>query len=214
LKKTAWNYLFLFLFITALANLAFFECSYNRELKKAREKLMLIASNASVLIDTDTLMQIPLRQDADKTPEYKFIFNKLDKIKEANPVVKYIYIMAATDKAGIFQYIVDADPLPEIVNSKSPTSFPGDEFNAERTPGMLEAFHGPSADKNIISDSWGVTLSGYAPIYDSLKKPVAILCVDMDASVLKKNTSDRIARLLLVIVAGIICFFVLRTHDK
>lgn len=209
MKRSLWIFIFLALFVAALGNFLFFEHILNKGLNDAREKLILIASSASRLIDADTLLKIPLRQDADKTPEYKAIFNVLERIKNANPSVKYIYIMAPTDKAGVFQYIVDADPLPDIVTAKSPTSFSGDEFDAKGVPGMLKAYDGPSADENLVIDAWGVTLTGYAPIYDNSRKVVAILCVDMDAESMRGNRGKEWARVAFAILTGAVALFVL-----
>lgn len=180
--------LFIRLFITVLllamiaGNYLLYKHNMDERFQDTREKLMLIALNASLCIDADTLVKIPLNSDGDKAPEYRAIFQKLQKIKEANPYIKYAYIMTATDKPGIFRYIVDADPLPEIATSKSPTAFPGDEFDARNLPEMLKAYIGPSADKKFNTDAWGTTLSGYAPICDNEGKTVAIFCVDIDAA--------------------------------
>ncbi len=209
MKRSLWILVFLALFIAALGNFLFFDHILNKGLNDAREKLILIASSASHLVDADTLFKIPLRQDADKTPEYKIIFDVLERIKNANPLVKYIYIMAPTEKAGVFRYIVDADLLPEIITAKSPTSFSGDEFDASAVPGMLKAYDGPFADKNFIIDAWGVTLTGYAPIYDYSRKVVAILCVDMDAKPMRGDRGNERVRAAFAILTGAIALFVL-----
>ncbi len=186
------------------------------KLRDARQKLMMIASNAAMSIDADTLLKIPLQMDADKTQEYKVVFDRLQRIKEANPSVKYIYILSATDEAGILQYVVDADPLPEIVTAKSPTSFSGDKFDARNDTEMLQAYNGPNADKKIVTDAWGVTLSGYAPIRNNMGKAIAILCVDVDASqeYSRKNQQQVLAIFVLLAAILSITAFVLKKGVK
>ena len=112
--------------------------------------------------------------------------------------------MAPTDQAGVLQYVVDANPLPEMITAKSPTSFTGDKFDTRNDPEMLSAFNGPSADKDIVPDSWGVTLSGYAPIRDSFGKSVAILCVDIDVSKEYAKKKQEVIMIFFVILTGIL----------
>jgi methyl-accepting chemotaxis protein len=168
-------------FLGALGHVLFDEYVRSEKFQDARERLMLVASNAAPSIDAGTLLDIPLRMDGDKSQEYKTIFDSLLKVKEANPFIKYIYIMTSTDQPGVMQYIVDADPLPEIITAKGERAFPGDTYQVQGFPEMLDAFRGPRADKALATDGWGTTLSGYAPIRDETGRAVAILCIDMDA---------------------------------
>ncbi|MDD5020373.1 MAG: PDC sensor domain-containing protein [Candidatus Omnitrophica bacterium] len=169
-------------FLGALGHILFYEYIRSEKFQDTRERLMLVASNAALSIDAEKLLRVPLRMDGDKSQEYKDIFETLLKIKEINPFVRYVYIMTAADQQGAMQYMVDADPLPEIVTAKGERAFPGDIYRVERSSEMYNAFNGPAADKAFTTDGWGMTLSGYAPIRDESGKAVAILCVDIDAS--------------------------------
>lgn len=167
-----------------------------------RKKLTLFASQAALSIDADLLRKIPLRMDGDKAPEYKVIFEQLEKIKEADPSVKYVYIMTMTDEPGILQYVVDANPLPEIITAKSPSSLPGDRYDAHQAPEMLEAYRKPTADRRLVADVWGITLSGYAPIYDKSGKTVAILGVDRDGTQMLASQKEANIPLIIVLVTA------------
>jgi len=187
-----------------LSCLLIYKFALNEQLAQIRQRLMVIAQTASFLVDTDLLMQVPLNHGGVNTVAYKTINQKLNKIKKITPSLKYVYTMARTNQPGILQFIVDPDPILEKKGIKGPSAFPGDRYYAARFPEMLNGFRGPSADKKIAVDEWGVTLSGYAPILDKSGKAVAILGVDMSAEDVYNTQKQLQLRALLVLVLGII----------
>ncbi|MDD5120548.1 MAG: hypothetical protein PHR84_04490 [Candidatus Omnitrophica bacterium] len=181
MKRFLWVFISGILFLIALGVFVLFQFQLSSNFKLARQRAMLIASNSALSVSADEVFSVPLEQTAEGSAEYLVVYRKLLLIKETNPCVKYAYIMAATSQPGILQYVVDADPVPQIITAKCPTSLPGDKYDARQFSEMLNAFNGPSADKKITSDEWGVFISGYAPIYDAGGKSVAILGIDTDA---------------------------------
>ncbi|MDD2654720.1 MAG: HD domain-containing protein, partial [Candidatus Omnitrophica bacterium] len=129
-----------------------------------------------LFVDADTLAQVPMTKDGVNSQAYKTIAEKLRAIKRVNPPIKYIYTMVKTDKEGIWQFVVDPEPLVNGI-----TSYPGDKFNATRYTEIAKAFFGPAADTKLETDQWGVFLSGYAPIRDKTGKAIAMLGVDVAA---------------------------------
>lgn len=207
MKRFLWVILFLTVFLGFSGNYLFNEYRLRNAFDRTRDRLMLIASNAALSINAADLLKVPLEQKAEGTPEYEAIYQKLVKIKEANPSVKYAYTMVATEQPGFLRYVVDADPAPEIITAGCPTALPGDKYDARENPEMMNAYYGPTADKNIVADAWGVFVSGYAPIRDVTGKPVAILGVDSDAVQMKAAEKDSRERLNKALIAGI--FFLL-----
>ena len=204
MKRFLWIFVFGILFLLTLNNFIFHKYAAEGGIKDLREKLISIASGASRSIDADLLLKIPLLPEGDKTQEYKTVYEELLRIKETNPSIKYVYIMTATEKPGFLQYVIDADPVPEIITAKSPTSFSGDYYDARNLPEMLAAFKGPSADRKFVMDKWGATLSGYAPIYDKNGKAIAILGVDIDAASMYATQTKSQNLLLFVLITGIL----------
>ena len=204
MRRFSWIFIFAILFLFALNNFIFYKFFVAQGPKDSREKLMAIASNASHSIDADILLKIPSKPEGDKTQEYKTIYEELLRIKDANLSIKYIYIMVPTDQPGILQYVIDANPVPEIITAKSPTSFPGDLYDAHNAPQMLSAYQGPTADRKFVVDKWGATLSGYAPIYDDSGKAVAILGVDIDATQLRAEQAKFQNLLFFVYITGVL----------
>lgn len=112
--------------------------------------------------------------------------------------------MARTGQEGIWQFIVDPNPTIQRTMPKWRTSYPGDRYDVSEFPEMRKAFSGPSVDRELSADDWGVALSGYAPIYDKEGKAVAILGVDVAADEVYFTQREVHKRILFILLSGII----------
>jgi response regulator RpfG family c-di-GMP phosphodiesterase len=191
-------------FVITLSSLFIYKFGIDEQLNQIRERLKVIAQTASLVLDGDMLMRIPLERAGIDSPAYKVINQKLTEIKRLNPTLKYVYTLARTDKPDTLRFIVDPDPILKEKGAGGPTAFPGDEYYAGRFPEMLAGFKGPTVDKNICVDEWGVTLSGYAPIRDISGKVVAIIGVDMSAQDIYNTQRQLKLRGILVLIAGLL----------
>lgn len=142
--------------VGALSNFLIYRFTLTFQFNELRNKLMIIAQTAALFIDADTLLSVPLNREGIHSPQYHMIAEELRKIKMANPPLHYIYTMRKTEKEGLWQFIVDPDTLVVDPRNPGPTSYPGDPYDASRFPEMLKAFEGPSADKKLSADEWGV----------------------------------------------------------
>ena len=170
------------LYLLAVGNFVFLQYRLQSSFEQTQERLKLIAANAALSIDVEALQKVPLEQRGEGTAEYQLIAQKLIMIKKINPTLKYVYIMTATNQPGILQYVVDADPLPQIITARCPTALPGDKYDARKLPDLINAYDRPTADRKVTTDVWGTFISGYAPIQDVFGKTVGILGVDTDAA--------------------------------
>ncbi|MBU2102571.1 MAG: hypothetical protein KKF80_04165, partial [Candidatus Omnitrophica bacterium] len=148
--------------VAALSNFLIYRFMAQFQLESLRDKLKIIAQTASLALDAETLMSVPLRKEGIETPQYRVIADKLSQIKKANPPIRFIYTMTKTEQEGIWQFVVDPEPAADGARGKNATAYPGDRYDARRFHELLRAFDGPSADKKLEVDEWGVTLSGYA----------------------------------------------------
>lgn len=204
MKRFPWVFTLAAIFLVTLG--FYISCEYRLRstFTQARESLIAIASNAALGVSADEVLQIPLTQRSEGTSEYMAITSKLEKVKQANPLVKYVYIMAATEEPGILQYVVDADPVPDIITAHCPTSLPGDKYDARSVPELLGAYNGPTADKEVTKDVWGVFISGYAPIRNTGGKAVAILGVDTDGKAISKMQEEAKKAGIAALIAGLV----------
>lgn len=206
MKRYRWVLAFAAIFLVTLIVFVSYEYRLRSAISDARKSLITIASNAALSVSADEVFNVPLVQRSEGTPEYLAVTRKLEKVKKDNPSVKYAYIMTVTNEPGVLQYVADADPVPEIITAHCPTSLPGDKYDARSMPELLASYNGPTADKNVTKDVWGVFISGYAPIRDSNGKSVAILGVDSDASSILDLQKDVKLAGLTVLCAGLILF--------
>lgn len=208
LKVTIFLVLSLF-FIASLSNFLVYRFAYDAQFNQLRDKLKVIAQTAALMVDADTLLQVPLNRQGINSQPYKIILEKLIAIKKVNPPIKYIYTMVKSDKEGVWRFVVD----PDLVNSDNPssknTAYPGDEYDVSGFSEMPKAFYGQAADKQIEVDAWGATLSGYAPIRDNSGKAVGILGLDIMADDVYAFARSVHRRGIFVLVLGIIVSIIL-----
>ncbi len=197
------------LFLGAVSNFLIYEYSIRAQLDQLRDELMIIVGTASLTIDAETLLEIPLNKDGVESLQYKTIAAKLSRIKDIDPSIVYIYAMTTTEKPDIFKFIIDLKTNNTYKNR--PPAYPGDEYDGSRFPELLKAFTGPSADKHLVKDEWGVFLSGYTPIYDKNGRAVAILGIDMAAEDVYNLQKEVRKRILFVLFIGIILSLALGT---
>lgn len=198
LKVTLLLVLSLF-FIACLSNYLIYKFSYDSQFNQLRDKLKVIAQTAALFVDAETLTHVPLTKEGVNSQPYKTIAERLMSIKRVNPPIKYIYTMSKTEKEGMWQFVVDPEPVVRGI-----TSYPGDKYNVTRYSEMPKAFFGPAADKQLETDEWGTFLSGYAPIRDNDGRAVAILGVDItadDVYVFQRGVKQRG---ILVLVLGVV----------
>lgn len=197
------------LLVASLSNFLIYKYSYNSRFSQLREELELVAQTAALSVDENILMRVPLDRSGADSEEYKMIAGKLRKIKSMDPQILFVYTMTRTGDDGIWQFVVDPEPLAKAKRKDISTSYPGDRYDVSRFPDMRRAFDGPSADRKLVEDEWGVTLSGYAPIRDSSGKAVAILGIDMSAAKVRDMEKELNSRALFVLLLGIFVAVVL-----
>ena len=189
------------LFAGAVNNLLVYRYALDAQFDSLRDELKVIAQTSALAIDSAALEQIPLDPEGADTAQYKAVYEKLKKIQKLNAPIKYIYALKKTGKDGIWQFIVDVDP---IAGDNKPAAKPGDRYDASRFPEMLNGYYAPSADRKLEKDEWGVTLSGYAPVLGSDGKTLGMVGVDVSAAdVFTMQNAVRI-RAAVVLLLGII----------
>ncbi|MDD2866648.1 MAG: HD domain-containing protein [Candidatus Omnitrophica bacterium] len=207
--KVTVAFIFSLFLVTLLSNILIYRVSLESQFQQLRHGLMAVTQTASLLIDGDTLRQVPLDRDGVNSGAYQAIAAVLRRIKDANPRILYVYTMTQTQKHGAWQFIVDIDPVVKDKNNRVLTSYPGDPYDASRFPEMEKAFEAPSADKKLMVDEWGATLSGYAPVRDKTGRVIAMLGIDISAKDVFDMERELNRRSLIVLALGIVCSLLL-----
>ncbi|KJJ85356.1 stage II sporulation E family protein [Candidatus Omnitrophus magneticus] len=188
------------LFAGTLNNFLIYRYSLISQFSQLRNELMIIAQTATIKIDVEDLIKIPLVPEAINTPEYKKIEKTLIEIRDISSEFSYVYLMTKTGKENIFKFIVD--PENKFKSDITRHALPGEEYDAKEFPEMKNAIYGPSADRKLGMDKWGRFLSGYAPILDKNKNPIAILGIDIRANDVYNMQRSIRYRAILVLLLG------------
>ena len=193
------------LFVTSLSNLLIYRFTLDSQFSQLREKLKIIAQTSALAVDPELLEKVPLTRMGVNSPAYRTIAERLKRIKDANPPIKYIYTMTRGEGGKRWMFVVDPDPESRAIAKKGITAYPGDPYDASRFPAMLRAYSEPSADRYITIDEWGIILSGYAPIRNREGVAVGILGVDLLAEDVYRvqRTIHRMAIFVLVLGVGV-----------
>jgi HD-GYP domain-containing protein (c-di-GMP phosphodiesterase class II) len=190
--------------VTGLNNFFVYRFNLVSNFEQLRNSLIVIAQTASLAVDAETLQKIPLTWDGVRSSAYREVAAKLSKVLEMNRPLQYIYVLSKTKTPGTLRFLVDPGAIgPEAQKKRGPAR-PGDLYDASRFPEMLEGFNAPSADRKLQTDPWGVTLSGYAPIFGKDGKVVAILGVDILADDIGKMQQEIKKRMAVALLSGVL----------
>ena len=187
-----------------LNNFLVYRYNLTADFEQLRKSLIVIAQTASLAVDAETLQKIPRTWDGVRSPAYREVAAKLQKVLEMNKPLQFIYILAKSKTPGKVRFLVDVEaPLLPGQRRRS-SARPGEFYDAARFPQMMAGFTRPSADRKLQRDEWGVTLSGYAPIFGKDGKADAILGVDILADDISKMQAEIGKRTAVVLLAGIL----------
>lgn len=212
------------LFVVALAGSLYYYMmgNYGDLLKKT---LVTIARNASVQIDGDLLSTIQVPEDMSR-PEFSKVVSILKGVKNNTNDISYVYLMRKTDNPNVLSYIAENDSLtpPDqldankngVVDATERPTVPGERYDVSNFPMMQRGFIEPSVDQTFGTDQWGTFISGYAPVYDSLGRTVAIVGVDLRAEdyyrLQQRTTTALLVIVFAMVVIGGTLFVVARQH--
>jgi len=164
-------FIFLMFFVTGFSFILIDTTAKDAILDATRNDLKGTASIIASQINGDTFARI--QPGDESTPAFTSLRSTLDTIRQSDPSIRYIYTMRQNGSA--VEFVVDADygiqPDAAIIGDIYPNF----------SPNLLTGFLQPSAGTEFITDKWGTTLSGYAPIRDGSGRVVGLVGVDMDS---------------------------------
>lgn len=166
-------------------------------INEIRHHAMGVAIATAAGVDPEDTLGIRGPEDM-SSPPYLSIQRFMDRIAEANPDVRYIYVMRRSSPSSEtgYEYVVDMAAEDEngngIIDPEEATNPPGTPYDASPWPEMVRGWREPSADPHVSPDPpYPDLMSGYAPIHDSHGGTVALVGVDV--------TADTVAHKLLAL---------------
>lgn len=182
--------------ITLVSGIIDINNNSKRMLEDKRNYAMKLASSVSLMIDGDLHAKLVTPQDQ-LSDTYNDIKTIMQEFQEKTQVT-YIYTLTKIDDNKT-NFVIDA--------AATDYSALGDEYDL--LPAMEIAFDGTvSADEKFYTDKWGTFLSGYAPIIDSQGNVVAVIGIDIDASLIIQERNSMILNLIIKNVISIILMLI------
>lgn len=177
-------------------------------LLQARLRALSVALASA--IDPDAIALAP-------GPARTRMLDALATVGRDQPDVVAIYVLVPDDGAGHMRFVGDWDRRPGQATQ------PGTPYDAGAVPLLVDAVHGPRVERAVVTDAWGPTLSGYAPIRDPAGRTVAIVGVDIAAStiaarerevLIRTATLFAVAAALLIAIGALIGRWIRRPIER
>jgi PAS domain S-box-containing protein len=173
-KVTRW--LIIAIILILASGIALTLWTAQREDSKLREDLLIKTRLVQSSINTAKVQALTGSEADLVSPDYRALKDALIKIRSADPMIRFIYLMGQRpDGTGFF--FVDSEP-PESGDYSPPgQSYP------EASPILLNAFvSGKETTEGPRTDRWGTWVSGFVPVMDTgTGKVIALLGIDIDA---------------------------------
>lgn len=135
------------------------------------------------------------------SPDYLAIKGELIRVKNADPHIRFIYLMDMRPDGEVI-FLVDSEP-PE-----SPDYSPPGQVFSEVSPIILDAILSRREESTLgpVTDRWGTWVSSVIPVVDPvINVPIAIFGMDFDA----RDWYARIAMACLPVLIGMLILLLL-----
>lgn len=206
------------LLLTCVVGAYFFSRGRNIMREELRGHLRSTAAVASLSVDPSLVAVVRTEDDMSK-PAFRALLTQVQRIRQSDDRILYAYVMRRTADPDVLSFVIDADSALSdadldrdgdgTVGEDEAPALPGESYDVSGDAFSVlrvDAFEGPAVDTQIVSDKWGASISGYAPVRDARGNVIAVLGIDMDAGAflsLSQSIFSPIA-LLLLVIAGIL----------
>ncbi|MES2930460.1 MAG: GAF domain-containing sensor histidine kinase [Patescibacteria group bacterium] len=175
-----------------------------------REALQLRAEIAAKAIRSEDILNLSGTTADIDSPVYVNLKNIMQALKGVRPDIRFVYLMGYSGGEKLFFYIDSEDP-------RSPDySTPGDIYE-DTTPQELDGFkNGQAFVEGPLQDEWGTWVSAFAPVKDENGTTIALLGMDVNASlwnyvVFEKEIPPLLITAFLIILLLSYLYFAQRT---
>jgi HAMP domain-containing protein len=175
-----------------------YEISIRRQKAELRGRILSLAKTSSIFINADKLMQIKPELASQGTDLYKETKDILKNVRSADSLIDSVYIMIPSSKEYSWIFLVDSGDKLKF------SAYCGEYYDVSKFPEMRQAFQGPIVDNEITQDKWGSFLSGYAPLYNSQGKAVAIVGIDVRSESIRNMQLMLEKRFTLALLLGLL----------
>jgi len=201
-KLFSWYYVII-IFIVLLVGIGATIWTYKSFSSNEKKDLLVNVASIALAFDAKDIVNLTGTESDLNNPQYLFLKNKLEKIRELNEEVRFIYLWGYRDEEIYFMVDSELASSPDY----SPPGQIYEESTLVEKQVMLKVL--PSAIE-FNSDRWGSWLTALVPIMDG-EKVVAVMGMDMNSKEYFKNIYINISVpiistvfVLLLIIIGLV----------
>ena len=193
------------LVVLSILGINFYLSAVETEIGNLQKRLLTVVTSLSASIKADAIQNIPLENNI-RTDLHQQFFRLFEEVASRDHDIETIYLLRPTSEPTKLRFFID-------YAKDGNTGEPGELYDATDVPVMLQGFTHPAVEDEVYEDEFGITLSGYAPIYDKDRRSIGIVGVDVNAdrlsaikyaALLKVGIAFGLAVLLLGIVATLV----------
>ena len=151
-----------------------YELRVSSELSALQKRLVVLVTALADSVDVSAIEKTPLG-DRELSAAHQRMKEKFGKVMAEDAFLQSIYVFRQTDEPTQLRFFVD------IVRDGEGAE-PGDHYDASTLLTLLQGFSQPVVEDQPQSDSFGTSLSGYAPIRNTVGRTVAMVGIDVDAA--------------------------------
>lgn len=144
------------------------------ELTALQQRLLSAVTSLASGIDGEAIRQVA-PDTTEPGPMHQAIGARFSRVIASDPDIESIYILRPTAEPTKLRFFVDV-ARDDIVGA------PGEIYDATDVPVLIQGFSKESVETEPYADEFGLSLSGYAPIFDEAGRSVAIVGIDVHAS--------------------------------
>lgn len=162
-----------------------------------QHQILSVSRGMAAVINAHEISGLSGTRSDIETPLYQSLRLQCQRICEADPGFRYVYLMVMRGDKVVF--LLDTEPKKYARAAGKPTARPGDVYECPPSE-IFHVFKTATAEvSKPYLDAWGMFVSGYAPIMDfSTGAVIAVIGIDtLGAQWLEEISSARLLRLLL-----------------
>jgi sensor histidine kinase regulating citrate/malate metabolism len=174
----------------------------NRIDRAQRDMLLVQAKQAALLVSSQDIASLSGKKEDLSNPVYQRLKTQFTLFREANPQIRFAYVMGYDHGIRAQFFYVDSEPT-----NSSDYSPPGQLFGDTREEDIQRYLAGEPYTDGPYRDSWGEWISGYAPIKNEQGTVVGIVGVDVATSVW--HAQIKFARIMIITILVLLVIIVI-----
>jgi hypothetical protein len=174
----------------------------NRIDHSQRDHLLVEAKQAALLVSSEDISSLSGTEADLSNPVYLRLKTKLTQFREANPDIRFVYVMGYKPEVRMQFFYVDSEPV-----TSADYSPPGQLYGNTREEDIKNYLAGVPYSDGPYKDSWGEWVSGYVPLTNEQGAVIGMVGVDIATSIW--HSQIKFTRIMIAIIAVLLSIIII-----